>query len=334
MLKNKIKITVMILSMFTTISMSELCVYANPSVEVVESKIQQYDNEITNSMAKIEKLNSQIKDNEKAMEETKINIKKTKDEYNKACDIYKQRVRNMYVYGGSEMTPITYLEVIFSSKNFNDLINKIDVIQKIINFDKKNQENILNKQTELNSKEAKFEGEIIKLKKNKENVKNEMKNIETAKLEVQSQLVALRSAETKKEKLSRGGFLSITPPMSTEANGRAKDIISEAEKYLGIPYLWGGTNPDGFDCSGLMQYVYEKYGINLPRVASDQQQTGIQIPINQIKPGDMVFFGYPAHHVGMYIGNGQFLHAPHTGDVVKIAPLNIAKVSSATRVIN
>jgi cell wall-associated NlpC family hydrolase len=113
---------------------------------------------------------------------------------------------------------------------------------------------------------------------------------------------------------------------STVASGSssysADAVISYASNFLGVPYVWGGTSPSGFDCSGFVKYVYAHFGVTLPRVASAQQMVGTYVSRADLQPGDLVFFGEPAHHVGIYVGNGYMIHAPHTGDVVKIAPLN------------
>jgi len=93
-----------------------------------------------------------------------------------------------------------------------------------------------------------------------------------------------------------------------------------ALRYLGVPYVWGGESPKGFDCSGLVAYVYAQLGIALPHYAAAQYQLGAAVPRDQLQPGDLVFFD-GLDHVGIYIGGGQFVHAPHTGDVVKITTL-------------
>ena len=101
-------------------------------------------------------------------------------------------------------------------------------------------------------------------------------------------------------------------------------IVAEAEKYLDVPYVWGGTSPDGFDCSGLVQYVCNSLGIDVSRVAEDQFRDGVPVNRNELLPGDLVFFeqnGY-IHHVGIYVGDNMMIHAPHTGDVVRIASLD------------
>lgn len=101
-------------------------------------------------------------------------------------------------------------------------------------------------------------------------------------------------------------------------------IILEAEKYLGVDYVWGGTTPDGFDCSGLVQYCLNSLGISIDRVAEDQFNAGMPVSRDELQPGDLVFFeqnGY-IHHVGIYAGNNMMIHAPHTGDVVRYQSLD------------
>jgi cell wall-associated NlpC family hydrolase len=100
----------------------------------------------------------------------------------------------------------------------------------------------------------------------------------------------------------------------------ADQVISTAKKYLGVPYLWGGTNPEkGLDCSGLVQLVYKKVGVDLPRVSRDQARAGTEVAaLKDARPGDLLFFHTPVSHVGIYLGNGKMLDAPKTGDVVKI----------------
>ena len=101
-------------------------------------------------------------------------------------------------------------------------------------------------------------------------------------------------------------------------------VVKETMKYLGIPYVWAGATPSGgFDCSGLVLYVYAKFGVQFPHGATMQAHMGTPVSLSEAQPADLVFFGYPAfyHHVGIYIGNGLFIEAPHTGDVVKVSQL-------------
>ncbi|HZD86762.1 MAG TPA: NlpC/P60 family protein [Gaiellaceae bacterium] len=104
---------------------------------------------------------------------------------------------------------------------------------------------------------------------------------------------------------------------------RFGNVVSIAMQYLGVPYVWGGASPSGFDCSGFVMYVYAQIGISLPHytVAQWDYPGSVAVSRDQLEPGDLVFFD-GLGHVGIYIGNGEFIHAPHTGTVVSIDSLS------------
>ncbi len=110
-----------------------------------------------------------------------------------------------------------------------------------------------------------------------------------------------------------------TAPASNAGPGHP-EAATIALRYLGVPYVWGGASPSGFDCSGLVMYVYAQLGISLPHYAAAQYALGQPVSRSELQPGDLVFFDN-LNHVGIYIGGGQFVHAPETGDVVKISTL-------------
>lgn len=114
------------------------------------------------------------------------------------------------------------------------------------------------------------------------------------------------------------GFPSTLASVGT-GQPAGSDIVASAEKYLGVPYVFGGSTPSGLDCSGLVQRAYGDLGISLPRIAADQAHAGAAVPsLALAQPGDILAFGEPAHHVAIYLGNDRMIAAPEPGDKVKI----------------
>jgi cell wall-associated NlpC family hydrolase len=116
--------------------------------------------------------------------------------------------------------------------------------------------------------------------------------------------------------------------VAAATSGQGQRILAAGERYLGVPYKWGGTSArTGFDCSGFTQQVFADLGVRLPRVSVDQSKVGAVVPdLASAQPGDLLFFGSPGNgrpnHIGIYAGDGKMLHAPRTGDVVRYQDLN------------
>jgi len=157
-------------------------------------------------------------------------------------------------------------------------------------------------------------------------IKGEIQRIKAAEAAQQRQLAAaaqsrLATAQTTPP-VSGIGVGASTPEGSTIAPPNVHGgVVGVAMRYLGVPYVWGGSTPRGFDCSGLVMYAFAAIGISLPHSSYAQFNMGTPVSIGQLQAGDLVFFS-GASHVGIYIGGGQFIHAPHTGDVVKISSLS------------
>lgn len=157
--------------------------------------------------------------------------------------------------------------------------------------------------------------------------------------QIQSQLALLASssasgvataspafaASMKQSLASVGTGTQTLPGTTTTGTGSAggDEVVATARKYLGVPYVWGGSEPSsGLDCSGLIQHVYGELGYDIPRVSYQQAQAGRPVAsLADAQPGDILAFGSPVHHVGIYVGNNQMIEAPRPGTQVRIGPV-------------
>ncbi|MFE5819890.1 NlpC/P60 family protein [Streptomyces sp. NPDC056479] len=131
---------------------------------------------------------------------------------------------------------------------------------------------------------------------------------------------------------ARDALTALGPATAGAPNSRAASAISYVYAKLGSPYVWGATGPDAFDCSGLTQAAYRSAGISLPRTTYAQIDAGRRVSRSELLPGDLVFFYSSISHVGLYIGNGQMIHAPNPSAPVRVAPLDEMPFAGATRV--
>ncbi|MGW7254056.1 NlpC/P60 family protein [Streptomyces sp. NPDC054834] len=186
-------------------------------------------------------------------------------------------------------------------------------------------------------------------------VRKRLREIEQLRGAAHVELTSLRSrqAELKRQKKSVTGKLAearrllsqlpsqaraSTPPPADEAtpaaapNSRAAAAVAYAYRALGSPYVWGATGPNAFDCSGLAQAAYRSAGISLPRTTYAQINAGRRVSRSELAPGDLVFFYSGISHVGIYVGNGQMIHAPNPSAPVRLAPIDEMPFAGATRV--
>jgi cell wall-associated NlpC family hydrolase len=167
---------------------------------------------------------------------------------------------------------------------------------------------------------ASIKGEIARLEA-EERARQERLRIE-AQRRLEAQLAAQRQAVIESRETNVVGAAAVTPEgVSVAPPSQYGGVVGIAMQYLGTPYVWGGASPGGFDCSGLVAYVYAQVGVSLPHHAASIYNYGVPVSRDQLEPGDLVFFD-GLGHMGIYIGGGQFIHAPHTGDVVKISSMN------------
>ncbi|MFE2168314.1 NlpC/P60 family protein [Streptomyces sp. NPDC059447] len=181
-------------------------------------------------------------------------------------------------------------------------------------------------------------GKLAELEALRADVATQKRSV-TAKLAAARRLLNAMPSEERAdyERASRSGGRQDALPELPEladfgpSSGRAAAAVMAARSAVGRPYVWGSTGPSGFDCSGLMVWSYRQAGVSLPRTSQAQRHAGRQVPLSQARPGDLVTYRSDASHVGMYVGNGQVVHAPYPGARVRYDPVGMMPVSSVTR---
>lgn len=329
--------------------------FANPvsspvtqmQINDLETKFQRLDNQIIEGMDKIQQLNDNINVQQGKIEKSKVEIEKAKKEFETHKKIYTKRLRSIQTEG--QQPVIAYAELLLSSENISEFLNRSTAISQVLQSDTDLLKGLTEKEQALTDAKQQLQNELDNQEMSRVNLAAEQKKIEADKQKVEKELsddrAALEQQQVQDAQLAQQRNLisqastvknnPATIPASdlTYSSDKAAAVIAYAEQYLGVPYVWGGTSPSGFDCSGFTQYVFHSVGVSLSRTAKAQQDMGIQISPTAVQPGDLVFEGNPAYHVGIYIGGGRYIHSPQTGDVVKIAAYNPSKFSSASRVL-
>jgi cell wall-associated NlpC family hydrolase len=175
---------------------------------------------------------------------------------------------------------------------------------------------------------------LAELEQSRAAVSRHKRTVEHKLAEARRMLNALPDRERAEfDRTSRAGREEM-PEMSgaMPASSRAAAAVLAARNAVGKPYVWGASGPSGFDCSGLMQWSYGQAGVSLPRTSQAQRHAGRQVSLDQAQPGDLVAYRDDASHIGMYMGNGQVVHAPYPGAPVRYDPVGMMPISSVTRV--
>ena len=257
-----------------------------------------------------------------------------------------ERLRDLYVNGEGDST----LEVILGSSSLDDVIARLDAIERVSSQDtqilrtvKKYRKEVETRRTNLQkarvdqaqivaeqaAQKQSIESQLAEQNRLLSSVKDEIAQMKAEEQRQQAALAAQARARAQAAQLAEQATAQetydqavVVPTYDADIPAaRYGQVVPIALQYLGIPYVWGGSSPStGFDCSGFTSYVFAQVGVYLPHHAASQYSMGTPVPYDQLAAGDLVFFS-GLGHVGIYIGGGQFVHAPHTGDVVRISSL-------------
>jgi peptidoglycan DL-endopeptidase CwlO len=314
--------------------------------ERVLGQIQQIDRSLGAAVEAYNLANVRLKKIEGDLRENRKQLKLARANLKVAQDSLAARMVTAYTSTQDNST----LAVLLGSTSFEDLLNRVETINSTSQQDASIVRQVTSFKTQIQrhrtelrnargeqqrvvaqkaAQKRDIESKLAARRQLLSSIRGEIARMKAAEMAQQRQLAASARARIAGEPASSGagtgvGVSASTPEGSTVAPPNVHGgVVGIAMRYLGVPYVWGGASPRGFDCSGLVSYVFAQIGVSVPHSSYAQFGMGIPVSYGELQPGDLVFFA-GASHVGIYIGGGQFIHAPHTGDVVKISSLSEA----------
>jgi hypothetical protein len=244
------------------------------------------------------------------------------------------RADSMYRTG-----PLGFVDVLLGTASFSDFATTWDLLNQMNATESQTVRELVSARSEAMKVEAELErlqgqaraeqkavgdrkhyitSEIVKRKSMIRGLEAEIAALEAEEeRRAQAALARWRAARASAGKSGPSGGWDWGNPTREPRSG----VVDIAMRYIGRPYVWAASGPNSFDCSGFTMFVYAQVGVSLPHSSRAQISCGERVSRANLQPGDLVFFGSPIHHVGMYVGGGMMIHSPRTGDHVKVAPL-------------
>jgi cell wall-associated NlpC family hydrolase len=296
----------------------------------LETAVEQYN--LAN--VRLQKIEGDLRENRKQLTVARANLK-----------VAQKSLAARLVTAYTSTQDNSTLAVLLGSTSFEDMLNRVETVNSTSSQDANIVRQVISSRraiqrhrTELRNAHSEqqrvvsqkaaqrqhIESQLAARRSLLSSIKGQIEHMKAAEAAQQRQLAAAaqsRVAGQSTPSVSGVGVGASTPEGSTVAPPNVHGgVVGIAMHYLGVPYVWGGSTPRGFDCSGLVVYVYAQIGVSLPHSSYAMYNMGTSVSMGQLQPGDLVFFS-GASHMGIYIGGGQFIHAPHTGDVVKISSM-------------
>ncbi|MBD0337854.1 MAG: C40 family peptidase [Thermoleophilia bacterium] len=309
--------------------------------EAVLAQIRQLDSETAQAVEAFNLANIKLGEIQKEQARNGVRLKVARKSLGKAQLLLEQRLVAIYTSGTSG----TAMDVILGATSIEDLLNRLETVDRVSDQDAEVlrqvasfRETVKNREAQLEKAHGAQERVVAERAAHRRFVEGKLRERQALLTTIKDEIRKIQERERARQlALARQARARVTrsspdPAPAAEAQAallsadvpeaRYGGVVGIAMRYLGVPYRWGGSSPSsGFDCSGFTMYVYAQVGVSLPHNAAMQYGLGTPVSKSQLAPGDLVFFN-GLGHMGMYIGGGQFIHAPHTGDVVKISSLS------------
>jgi len=242
------------------------------------------------------------------------------------------RLIQLYQNGSPDL-----VEILLGSSSLDEILDGIETASRVTDQDEQIldevrtfREEIKQREAELEAARSKQEQVVSERAAKREEIESTLAQRQELLSSIKDQIAELKAEERRRQARLEAAAQARLDAQSSGGGGggggpvpasKYGGVVGIAMQYLGIPYRWGGESPStGFDCSGFTYYVFSRVGVSLPRTVSTQYGVGVSVSRSQLAPGDLVFFN-GLGHVGIYIGGNQFIHSPHTGDVVKISSI-------------